>query len=39
VREVAGRILVYLGYQPDYARDGEEAIAAYTRALACGAAL
>jgi PAS domain S-box-containing protein len=36
VREVAGRILSHLGYQPDFARDGEEAIAAYARALAAG---
>ncbi|MDI6852043.1 MAG: PAS domain S-box protein [Deltaproteobacteria bacterium] len=36
VREVAGRILAHLGYQPDYARDGEEAIAAFASALAGG---
>jgi PAS domain S-box-containing protein len=36
VRQVAGRILSHLGYQPDFARDGEEAIAAYSRALADG---
>ncbi len=36
VREVAGKILAHLGYQPDFARDGEEALEAYTRARAAG---
>ena len=36
VREVAGKILVHLGYEPGFARDGKEALAAYTRARSAG---
>jgi signal transduction histidine kinase/CheY-like chemotaxis protein len=36
VRAVAGKILAHLGYQSEFARDGEEALAAYTRAEATG---
>ncbi len=36
VREVAGKILAHLGYEPEFARDGEEALAAYVRAREAG---
>lgn len=36
VREVAGKILVHLGYEPGFARDGQEALAAYAQAKALG---
>jgi PAS domain S-box-containing protein len=36
VRDVAGKILVHLGYEPGFARDGKEALAAYTRARSAG---
>jgi CheY-like chemotaxis protein len=37
VRGVAGKILSHLGYQAEFARDGEEAIQAYSQAQASGA--
>ncbi|MDD5556755.1 MAG: CHASE4 domain-containing protein [bacterium] len=36
VRAVAGRILLHLGYEPAFARDGEEMLRLYREALASG---
>jgi PAS domain S-box-containing protein len=36
IRDVAGRILRYLGYEPAFARDGVEAVALYAEALRSG---
>ncbi len=38
VRDVAGRILEYLGYEVAFAEDGDEAVEAYKRAKASGKA-